>query len=127
MLASVLYGNGLMLQSLKVIDEISEKSVCDTDKRDAQITRIEIFACTNQLDECLSEGKNMLSKLLPSLIPLNASFVRIASALINIKNSLKHLSAEDILTLPECEDSQVQCAMKISKWTRCLSHLRIIT
>jgi predicted ATPase len=115
LLASVFYGNGLMIQALQIIDEIIAKCVSDEDKRLAQVNRIEIFACTNQLDECLSEGKKMLSILLPSLIPLNAGFAKMACTLLNIKRSLKLMSAEDILTLPECEDKQVQCAMKISK------------
>jgi hypothetical protein len=116
----VLSGNGLMLQAMKVIETIIENCLSENDQLDAKVIRIEVLACTNQLDQCLSEGKNLLSSLFPTLMPLNAGFTKVIPALVNIKRSLKLLTAEDILSLPECNDIRIQCAMKISKWKMCI-------
>jgi len=113
MLASVLTGNGLMVQSLKLIDEISERSNCVDDRCEAQILKLEVLACMNQLDQCFELSQKILAELKLPKVPLNPGLTSIIAAMLAIKEMLKPLTSEDILKLPLCENSRIQHAIKI--------------
>jgi predicted ATPase len=115
LLASVLLGNGLMSQSTNLIDHICENSKCSDDRRDAQIVKLEILACTNHLDQCLEFSKEMLSELQLFPIPSNPGLRDIIIAMASVQRLLRPLSSEDILNLPICNDCKIQHAMKICK------------
>jgi predicted ATPase len=115
LLASVLTGNGLMDQSLKLIDQISERSNCVDDRCDAQILKLEVLACINQLDQCFELSQKILVQLKLPKVPLNPGLITIIPAMLAVKKMLKPFTSEDILILPLCENSRIQRAVKICK------------
>jgi predicted ATPase len=114
-LASVLSGNGLMSQSLLLIEEINERCKSSEDRRDTQIIKLDILACTNQLDRCLEESQKMLTELRFPTVPLNPRLMQIVPAILGVKRMLKRHSVEDILAMPLCNDKRIQHIMKIRK------------
>jgi predicted ATPase len=116
-LASVLSGNGLMSQSLLLIDEINDRCKSSEDRRHTQILKLDILACTNQLDRCLEESQKMLTELRFPTIPLNPGLMQIVPAILGVKRMLKRKSVEDILAMPLCDDKRIQHVLKIRKFT----------
>jgi predicted ATPase len=115
MLAAVLTGNGLMDQSIKLIDQISERSNCVNDRCEAQILKLEVLACMNQLDKCFELSQDIFAELNLPKLPLNPGLTTIIPAMLAVKKRLKPLTSEDILKLPRCENIRVQHAVKICK------------
>jgi predicted ATPase len=117
LMASVLLGNGLMDQSMHLIDHICMNCTNSDDSREAQIVKLEILACTNQLDRCLEMSQGMLSELRICAIPSNPGLRDIIIAMAKVQRLLRPLSSENILDLPICKDCKIQHAMKICKET----------
>jgi predicted ATPase len=115
LLASVLSGNGSMLECLDLIETISKKCICSRDGYLTQVIRLEILACINRLEECLNASMTMLTELQFPKIPTNPGLTSILPAILGVKKLLKPFSSEDILSLPLCTDCRIQHAMRICK------------
>jgi predicted ATPase len=115
LLASVLSGNGLMSESLVLIDEINVHCKCLEDRHDTQIIKLDILACTNQLDRCLEESQKMLAESRFPVLSFDPGLIQIVPAILGVKRLLKRLSIEDIVIMPLCNDKRIQHVIKIRK------------
>jgi predicted ATPase len=115
LLASVLSGNGSMLECLDLIEKISQHCTSPEDRYFTQVIRLEILTCIHRLEDCIQASMTMLSELRFPKIPSHPGYSMIVSSVMEVKRILKTLSSEEILSLPLCNDKRIQHAVKIRK------------
>jgi predicted ATPase len=118
LLSSILLGNGLMEETLRLVDEIFDHSTCEDDQIRAQILRIQVLACVNRLEECLEAGMKALCSLGHHRLPKNPNIIHILPMFFKVRRSIKILKDEDILSLKSCDEKRIKFLLEICKFLR---------
>jgi predicted ATPase len=115
LLSSILLGNGLMEETLSLVDEIFHHAICEEDQIRAQIYRIHVLACVNRLEECLEAGLKALCSLGYPKLPKNPNLIHIIPLFYKIRKLMKSMRDEDVLSLKSCDESRIHNLLEICK------------
>jgi len=105
-LASVLFSNGRMEETIVVVTEIYDHGRRPEDRFDAQFIHAQALYCSNRLNECLDVGLRTLKDLGHPGVPRKPRATHILGAFIKQTWMLKGKSDDHLLNLPVLTDAK---------------------